>query len=100
MALSPELSNVIAKVESIGLGDLNEIERVQLRAWEFGRMTRMQNQFYDYQRGYLDADVEEDSLMNAALLLERWEALGVVVTDPDFLEAIRNKKQEMMEAGR
>jgi hypothetical protein len=29
---------------------------------------------FDYcQRGYLDADVEDDSLMNAAQLLERWE---------------------------
>ena len=58
-------------------------------------MSRMQNQFYDYQRGYLDADVEEDSLMNAALLLERWNELGIVVPDPDFRRRIQTKKQEM-----
>ena len=31
-------------------------------------MTRMQNQYYDFQRGYLDSDVWEDGLMNAATL--------------------------------
>ena len=58
-------------------------------------MSRMQNQFYDYQRGRLDADVEEDSLMNAAVALERWNQLGIVVMDSDFLRAIQTKKQEM-----
>ena len=51
-------------------------------------------QFYDCQRGYLDADVEEDSLMKAALLLERWNELGIVVPDPDFRREIQTKKQE------
>jgi len=58
-------------------------------------MSRMENQFYDYQRGYLDTDVEEDSLMNAALSLERWNELGIVVPDPDFRRAIQARKEEM-----
>lgn len=95
LSLSPQLSEILVKVEQGGIDALNDVERTQLRAWEFGRMSRMQNQFYDYQHGYLDADVEEDSLMNAALALERWNELGIAVPDPDFLRAIQTKKQEM-----
>ena len=95
LSVSPQLAEILVKVEKAGVGALNDVERTQLRAWEFGRMSRMQNQFYDYQHGYLDTDVEEDSLMNAALLLERWKELKIVVPDPDFLRAIQTKKQEM-----
>ena len=76
LSLSPQLAEILLREKQGGIGAVNDVERTQLRAWEFGRMSRMQNQFYDYQRGYLDADVEEDSLMNAALLLERWNELG------------------------
>ena len=95
LSLSPQLAEIFVKVEQGGIGALNDVERTQLRAWEFGRMSRMQNQFYDYQHGYLDTDVEEDSLMNAALALERWNELGIVVPDPDFRHVIQTKKQEM-----
>jgi hypothetical protein len=90
VALDPDLSRILLKFEQKGIDDLTDHERIRIRHWQWARQLRMQNQFNDYQLGFLDEDLYQVMLVSAAESYGLWTQLGVVVEDPKFRAAIES----------
>jgi hypothetical protein len=93
LALSSDLAEILASAEAAGVGALSPSERTRLHAWYLAMLFRMQNQFNDYQLGYLDEIPYRSMLRSAAAAMPISKQLGIDVTrdfDPAFVEAIEN----------
>jgi len=93
LALSADLAEILAKARDSDLEKLTESEQIRLWGWEFAKSVRMQNQFNDYRLGHLDAQAYQAMLHNAAAAYPQWQALGIVIGDPAFADAIRSLRQ-------
>jgi hypothetical protein len=92
LALSSDLAGVVAKSRDAGVEALSPAERVRLNAWYLAMVFRMQNQFNDYQLGYLDEAPYRAMLRSAAATVSISEQLGVDIEtdfDPAFVQAVR-----------
>ncbi len=84
LALSEDLALIYERLETEGLEALTSIERRRLHAWESGIVARMQGQFYQFEKGFLDEEAAAAFLGAAARRLELWKALGIHIVDTEF----------------
>ena len=71
---------------------LTSADKLRLNAWYGAVLRRMQNQFNDYQLGYLDDASNEAMLRAARRAFPIYEQLGNDVADqlhPSFVEAVQ-----------
>ena len=90
LALSPDLGAIAVKVRGDGIGSLTKVEFARWSAWNYATALRMQNQFNDYQLGYLDEASYQSMMRAAARFYAAWEHLGLDADnfDPKFVQAI------------
>ena len=93
VALDPELSRILLKYEQQGVEGLTDHERIRYTYWQIGIQLRMQNQFNDYQLGFLDEKIYRSVLDAAAERYDLWVELGVPIDDPEFEAAIQGVKK-------
>ena len=92
-ALDPEFSQILLKVDQQGIDGLTDHERFRYTYWQVATRLRMQNQFNDYQMGFLDEDIYQSALRAAAARYDIWMELGIAVDDPEFKAAIESVKK-------
>lgn len=93
VALDPELSRILLKYDQQGIEGLTDHERIRFMYWQASVQLRMQNQFNDYQLGFLDEKIYRSVLDAAAERYDLWMELGVPVDDPEFEAAIKGVKK-------
>ena len=89
MATSEFLASIRVKARSDGIESLTPVELYKLQQWEDSVRRRMQSQYIEYVRGYLDQETAERMIESAAYFLPYWEDLGYEFDDSDFGEAVR-----------
>ena len=97
LALSVDLAPIMAKTKDEGVSSLNSAEFIRLAAWFNAMLLRMQNQFNDYQLGYLDEASYLLMLRAAAESLPMIQQLDINLRanfDPEFLEAVKSLSAE------
>jgi hypothetical protein len=97
LALSTDLAEIIVKATDGGVIALSPKERVRLSAWYMAMLYRMQNQFNDYQLGYLDDVSYQAMLRAAARILPLSRQLGVEIArdfDPEFIASVERRPAE------
>ncbi len=93
VALDSELSQIVLKFNQQGIDGLTDHERVRYRYWQIATQLRMQNQFNDYQMGFLDEDLYQSALHAAAERYDLWMELGITIEDPEFKAAIERVRK-------
>ncbi len=93
VALDPELSRIVLKFNQQGIDGLTDHERIRYTYWQIAKQLRMQNQFNDYQMGFLDEDVYQAALNGAANWYDLWMELGIPIEDPEFKTAIESVRK-------
>ena len=79
VALSEDLAELFVKYDSSGVESLTPAELKRVQAWEGGVLRRMQGQYFQYHKGFLDRlsiDMMLDGIANDAY--ERWDELGLL----------------------
>lgn len=94
VALSSELAEILVKVDTQGVQALSDVENKRFWSYLRAGIFRMQNQFNDYNLGYLDDDSYEAMLAEAARRHKWWEELDITVDDPDFGRAVEAALRE------
>ncbi len=97
LALSADLASIMAKTKDEGVSSLNSAEFIRLGAWFQAVLLRMQNQFNDYQLGYLDEASYRLMLQYAAQILPMTEQLEIDLAanfDPAFVQAVKSSSAE------
>lgn len=89
VATSEFLVPIRVKVRSEGVESLTEIELERLRLWENTVRLRMQSQYVEYVRGYLDPDTADRMIQTAVGMLPYWEELGFELGDDEFAQALK-----------
>jgi hypothetical protein len=87
-ALSEDMADIYERLRSDGLAALEPAEVRRVQAWELGKMIRMQAQFYQFQRGFLDEVSANAMLRAAAVNLSVWDELGLFPDDVAFRQAV------------
>ncbi len=88
-AMSESLPQIVVRARSEGLQSLPADERERLRRWETSVSLRMQSQYIQYVRGYLDQKTA-DRIVNAAVSrLALWDELDIYLGNSEFEQAIR-----------
>ena len=78
IALSPDLAEIIAKYNAQGVESLTPAELIRIRNWNLAIIRRMQGQYYQWQQGFLDRQVIDQTLdLIANSSYETWEELGI-----------------------
>ncbi len=78
------------KFNQQGIDGLTDHERIRYTFWQYAAQLRMQNQFNDYQMGFLDEDLYQSALHTAAERYDLWMELGITIEDPKFQAAIQS----------
>ena len=94
VALSSDLAEILVKVDTQGVHALSDVEAKRFWAYLRAGTFRMQNQFNDYNLGYLDDDSYQAMLAEAVHRHQWWIVLDVGVDDPDFQRAIEAALRE------
>ena len=87
LALSEDFAGIQERMAAQGFSALTPAEQRRVRAWELGVATRMQAQFYQYQRGFLEETAYQAMLRFASSSLPMWRELGIPIENPDFVKA-------------
>ena len=87
LALSEDLADIYERMLSDGFASLTPVEQRRVRSWELGVTVRMQAQFYQYQRGFLDEMSIQEMLRHAKGSLPIWRELSIPLENPAFVEA-------------
>ena len=88
-AMSESLPQIVVRARSEGLQSLPADERERLRSWQTSVSLRMQSQYIQYVRGYLDQKTA-DRIVNAAVSrLALWDELDIYLGNSEFEQAIR-----------
>ncbi len=88
IALSADLAEIQVKVTTQGLDALDDVETVRYRAWLNAGVFRMQNQFNDYQLGFLDDESYQAMLDRAVRVYPTWKKLNILVTNEGFIQTV------------
>jgi hypothetical protein len=90
LALSPDLGAIAVKARDGGSASLTKVEFVRWSAWIQAAALRMQNQFNDYELGYLDEASYQAMLRAAARSYALWRELALDIEgfDPNFVRAV------------
>ena len=91
MAVSDSLPAIRVKARTEGVDTLNPVELYRLQTWESSVRGRMNSQYIEFLRGYLDEDTASGMVRTAAYFLPYWEELGFELGDSEFDEAIREE---------
>lgn len=79
LALSNELPLLLEKFDTQGADSLSPVERRRVRAWYNVILRQMQGQYFQYQNGFLERQVVENSLSYISkTLYAKWEVLGLL----------------------
>ena len=89
MAVTESLPAIRVKARTDGVHTLNQVELYRLQTWEFSVRLRMESQYIEFLRGYLDDDTANGIVRSAADFLPIWEELGFELGTSEFHEAIR-----------
>ena len=89
MATSESLAEIRMKAELEGPQSLTPAELYRLRRWENSVRLRMQSQYYQYARGYLDKETADMIVAGAVANLAYWEGLGYELGNSEFEQAVR-----------
>ena len=87
-ALSIDLPEIYERLRAKGTSALSPVELRRVESWETGKIIRMQAQYYQYQRGFLEEHAYQAMLVAAAAHLSLWDELGVFAEDPEFRTAV------------
>ena len=88
-AMSESLPQIVVRARSGGLQSLPADERERLRSWETSVSLRMQSQYIQYVRGYLDQKTA-DRIVDAAVSRSAlWDELDIYLGNSEFEQAIR-----------
>jgi hypothetical protein len=90
MALSADLAEIHLRLRTNGYSSLTPVEQQRVHAWENGVLVRMQAQFYQYQRGFLEETSIRVMLGVAAASLPMWKEMGIPIENLEFLAAVEN----------
>jgi hypothetical protein len=90
IALSAELAEIQVKVNTQGLGALDDVETVRYRAWINAGVFRMQNQYNDYELGFLDDESYQALLDEAVRRYPMWKKLNILLTNQRFIQAVES----------
>jgi hypothetical protein len=88
-ATSEFLPPIRVKARTEGVQALSAVELDRLQDWESSVRLRMQSQYIEYIRGYLDEETADGMVRSAAAFLPYWEELGYELGDNEFEQAIR-----------
>jgi hypothetical protein len=94
VALSSDLAEILVKVDTQGVHALSDVETKRFWAYLRAGIFRMQNQFNDYNLGYLDDDSYQAMLTEAVHRHPWWKELDIYVDDPDLGRAIEAALRE------
>jgi len=89
MALSESLANIRVRAQSGAIESLSADELYRLQRWEYSVRLRMNSQYIQYVRGYLDEETADGIVQSAVNALPYWEELGYELGDTDFEQAIK-----------
>ncbi len=87
-AVSESLASIQAKANSAGIDSLSADEFLRLQAWEWSVRHRMDSQYIQYTRGYLDKGTANRIVQAAAGRLPMWEELDILLVDDEFGRAV------------
>ena len=90
MALSEDLAEIHHRLRTNGYSSLTPVEQRRVRAWEMGVVVRMQAQFYQHQRGFLDESSLRGMLGAAAGSLPLWKEMGMPIENLEFVTAVES----------
>ncbi len=93
VALDSELSRIVLKFDQQGIDALTDHERIRYTYWQYAAQLRMQNQFNDFQMGFLDESIYRSVLDAAAERYDLWMELGIHIEDPEFRAAIESVRK-------
>lgn len=83
-ALSEFLPDIVVKYQEGGINALTAVEVSRYRSWELARRARMSAQYRQYLMGYLDREVAERTVQDAALTFaDTWDDLGLETVGVD-----------------
>jgi hypothetical protein len=88
-AMSESLPQIVVRARSGGLQSLPTDERERLRSWETSVSLRMQSQYIQYVRGYLDQKTADRIVDAAVSRLALWDELDIYLGNSEFEQAIR-----------
>ena len=94
VALSSELAEILVKVDTQGVHALSDVETKRFWSYLRAGIFRMQNQFNDYNLGYLDDDSYQSMIAEAIRRRDWWKELDIAVDDPDLEQAIESALRE------
>ena len=101
IAISSDLSQLIEKFESEGVGSLSPSELRRVRAWETGVQLRMQGQYFQYQQGFLDKEIVDRTINSVAnSRFELWEDLGLDdnFQNPQWYAEVLERRRQLSNA--
>ncbi len=89
LALSAELTDIVARAHANGVTALSDAERMRLFNWEQARLFRVEGQFYQWQQGLLDHEYYDNQFKQVVrFFAPLWNQLGVRTSRPSLQEAI------------
>ena len=98
IALSPELASMYEKFSSQGVDSLSPIEYRRLRAWQSAVQMGMQSQYFQYQQGFLDRQVVDQTLDDLANgIYEQWVDLDLIneIKPEEWKQEIENRLRDV-----
>ena len=78
LALSDDLAEILVKYDSSGVESLTPVELKRTQAWYGGVLRRMQAQYFQYQKGFLDRSSIDMMLNDISKTYERWTELNLL----------------------
>jgi len=94
LSLSEDLAKILDKYESEGVSSLSPSEFRRAEAWYSGVLYRMQGQYFQYQRDFLDRNSIDETLdYIAAESWKRWTDFGIIgdISIPEWREEIETR---------
>ena len=88
-AMSESLAAISVKARTVGVDSLSADEIRRLASWEYGVKLRMQSQYIQYIRGYLDQETAEGIVGAAVRRLPLWEEIELQLGNDEFTQAIK-----------
>jgi hypothetical protein len=98
VALDSELSQILLKFSQQGNDGLTDHERIRFIYWQYAAQLRMQNQFNDYQLGFLDEDIYQSALDAASESYDVWMELDIPIEDLEFKTAIESARKSRLKS--
>ena len=90
-AMSESLPPIIVRAQSEGVQSLPADELERLRSWETSVSLRMQSQYIQFVRGYLDTKTADRIVDAAVTRLALWDELDIYLGNSEFELAIRQR---------